>query len=96
MVTWSIPAKNELKQIFDYIAKDTNHYADKVTFDIVEKSESLQDFPQIGRMVPEIDDPSIREVFIHFYRLIYKTLPGEIEILALIHSKRDFTSELLE
>lgn len=96
MVRWSIPAKNDLKQIFDYILKDSKHYADKVTYDIIERSESLQDFPQMGRMVPEIEDPSIREVLIHSYRLIYKTLPGEIEVLALVHSKRDFTSEYLE
>jgi len=96
MVKWSIPARNDLKQIYNYIVIDSNHYAEKVTYDIVEKSEFLQNFPQMGRMVPEIEDPNIREVFIHSYRLIYKVLQEEIEVLALIHSKRDFTSEHLK
>jgi len=65
MVKWSRPARMDLKQIHDYIAEDSRYYAKKVVQTIVEKTEELMVFPDIGRIVPEIDDPNIRELFIH-------------------------------
>jgi plasmid stabilization system protein ParE len=35
MVKWSAPAKRDLKQIHDYIAKDSKYYAKKVSQNIV-------------------------------------------------------------
>ena len=91
MVKWTTPAKLDLKDIHDYIARDSKHYAQKVSQDIIEKSENLRHFPEIGRIVPEIDDPKIREILIYSYRLIYEVLPDGVQVLALIHSKRNFT-----
>ena len=54
MVKWSVPARNDLKQIYDYIAKDSKYYAQRVSQDIVPKTGTLTDFPEIGRVVPEI------------------------------------------
>lgn len=65
MVNWSIPAKNDLKQIHDYIAKDSKYYAQNVVQEIVAKAETLTGFPEIGRAVPEISDQNIRELIIY-------------------------------
>ena len=96
MVEWTGPAKQDLKLIHDYISRDSKFYAQKVSFEIVEKSEKLNIFPEIGRIVPEIGDPKIRELIIYSYRLIYEIFPDKIEILALIHGKRDFSKINLE
>ena len=96
MVKWSQPARMDLKQIHDYIAKDSKYYAKNVAQRIVEKTEKLMDFPEIGRIVPEMDDPNIRELFIYSYRLIYEITPDGIEILAVIHGKRDFFERINE
>jgi plasmid stabilization system protein ParE len=40
--------------------------------------------------VPEIGTPSIRELFVYHYRLIYEVRARDIVILALIHGARDF------
>ena len=90
MVIWSIPAKNDLKQIYDYIAKDSKYYANNVTQNIVEKTEQLSEFQEMGRVVPEIGDPNIRELIVYSYRLVYQISPQRIEILAIIHGRRDF------
>ena len=95
MVKWSKPAKLDLKQIHDYIAKDSKFYAQKVAFEIVEKSEKLNSFPEVGRIVPEIGDPNIRELVIYSYRFIYEVFPDKVEVLALIHIKRNFIKDLL-
>ena len=95
MVKWSNPAKLDLKQIHDYIARDSKYYAQKVSLEIVEKSEKLNQFPEVGRIVPEIGDPAIRELLIYSYRLIYEVFSTKVEVLALIHSKRNFVKDLL-
>lgn len=94
MVKWTTPAKLDLKDIHDYIARDSKFYALKVSQEIVNKSESLNQYPEIGRIVPEIDDPNVRELFVYSYRLIYEVLPTGVQILALIHGKRNFYRKL--
>jgi toxin ParE1/3/4 len=71
MVKWSVPARNDLKQIHDYIANDSKYYAQNVIQEIVAKTETLTEFPEIGRTVPEINDQNIRELIVYSYRLIY-------------------------
>jgi toxin ParE1/3/4 len=92
MVKWSGPAKRDLRQIHNYIAKDSKYYARNVTENIVAKTERLKDFPEIGRVVPEIGDPNVRELFLYSYRLVYEIKSDRVEILAIIHAKRDFLS----
>jgi plasmid stabilization system protein ParE len=95
VVKWTIPAKLDLKSIHDYIARDSKYYAKKVSQDIIEKTEILNNFPEIGRIVPEIDDTNIRELLIYSYRLIYEVLPTDILILTVIHGRRNFTGNLI-
>lgn len=95
MVKWSNPAKLDLRKIYDFIAKDSKFYAQKVSLEFVEKSERLEMFPEIGRIVPEIGAPHIRELLIYSYRLIYEIFPNRIEVLTLIHGKRNFRKELI-
>ena len=91
MVIWSNPAKNDLKKIYEYIASDSKYYALKVSQEFIKKSERLAEFSKAGRIVPEIEDPNIRELIIYSYRLIYEISPNRIEILAIIHGKQDFS-----
>ena len=78
MVIWSNPAKNDLRNIHDYIAKDSKFYAIKVTQEFIEESEKLEEFPKMGRVVPEIGDVNIRELFLYSYRLIYELSSDKI------------------
>jgi len=92
MVNWSIPAKTDLKHIHDYIAQDSRYYAKKVADEILDKSLELLEFPQMGRKVPEVDELSIREVFVYSYRLIYEVEGKDVNVLAVIHGKMDLTA----
>lgn len=57
--------------------------------------KKLNEFPEIGRIVPEISEVNIREVIVYSYRLIYEISSDKIEVLALIHCKQDFSPETL-
>jgi toxin ParE1/3/4 len=94
VVKWTVTAKLDLKSIHDYIARDSKYYAKKVSQDIIEKTEILNNFPEIGRIVPEVADNNIRELLVYSYRLIYEVLPSDILILTLIHGRRNFTGNL--
>ncbi len=50
MVIWSIPARNDLKLIYDYIAKDSRYYATNVVENVVSKAENLDEFPEIAEL----------------------------------------------
>lgn len=91
MVIWSRPAREDLKQIHEFISRDSKQYARKVTDDIVSLSESIEQLPLRGRIVPEIDNPAIRELFAYSYRLIYEVIGERIHILAVIHFRRDLS-----
>ena len=56
MVIWADPAKSDLRAIHDFIASDSKYYAKKVVLDILDKTNILEEYPRIGRKVPEIDD----------------------------------------
>ena len=91
MVKWTTPAKRDLKGIHDYIAGDSAYYAKKVTETIISKSKMLNVFPEMGRMVPELAEPEIRELMIYSYRVIYEIKSDHVDVLAIVHEKRDFT-----
>jgi len=91
-VSWSHEAAADLEGLAEYIARDSAFYAAAVVQEIIEASRSLIDFPKIGRVVPELGNPNIRELFIREYRLIYHVEKHGVVILGLIHGKRDLKS----
>lgn len=50
----------------------------------------LADFPESGRIVPELDDPNIREVIRRPCRIVYRVKPQEriVEIARIWHAAR--------
>jgi len=50
-------------------------------------------FPRSGRKVPEFDDEQLRELIAYSYRIIYQIQAAELVIAAVIHGKRDLTSQ---
>ena len=90
MVIWTPPAKLHLREVERHISLDSRIYAKRVVKNIVARSKELARFPQVGRMVPEFGDPSVLEVFVYSYRLMYRITPKQIDVVALIHAKRDF------
>ncbi|WP_404980581.1 type II toxin-antitoxin system RelE/ParE family toxin [Carboxydichorda subterranea] len=41
-------------------------------------------------MVPELGEPSIRELVVRPYRLVYRVAEQRVEVLAIIHGSRGF------
>ena len=89
MVKWTGHAKAQLRHIHDYIAQDSPFYAKRVSEELVKKTQCLDELPRIGRVVPELNEETIRELSIYSYRILYEIKPTHISVLAVIHKRRD-------
>ena len=87
-IEWSPTAENDLNEIIDYIAQDSLEYALSFYEQVRDKVESLRSFPKLGRKVPELDDPNIRELILRNYRIIYRFSEENVQIIRVIHGSR--------
>lgn len=62
-------------------------------FDAIKK---LEQFPEMGRAVPEIKRNSIRELLHGKYRVIYRFDKDEVAILSVRHGKRKLRARDIE
>ena len=93
-IIWSPEVADDLEQIADFIGRDSPRYARQVATEVLEAIERAAMFPNSGRVVPELDDPVIREVFVYSYRIIYRTSTEAIHIGAIVHGARDLKRAL--
>lgn len=87
-IKWSHDSIEDLKEICRFIALDSPYYANLLRDRIFEMVEHLGLFPELGRHVPESDDPTVRELIYKNYRIIYQIKEGYLEIITVIHGSR--------
>ena len=87
-IIWSPTAVTKLSDIVTYISQDNpiqaEIWADKV-FNAVER---LSDYPNSGRIVPEVNAEKVREIILGNYRIIYEITDIHIAIITVRHCKR--------
>jgi toxin ParE1/3/4 len=89
-VIWSDEAIADLAAIVRYIAIDRARAAEKFGFTIFERTRVLAHFPLTGRVMPEENDPAVREIIVEPYRIIYEVNPSgqTVDILRIWHAAR--------
>ncbi len=86
-VIWTVAARQHLHTIHAYLAMHSPTFAVRMIDRIVLAADRLGDFPMMGRVVPERNDPNKREILEKSYRIIYR-ITQDIEILAVLHGAR--------
>ena len=95
-IVWTELSRDDLKEIFDYIATDSKRYASITINKIYNRAQDIIDNPFIGRVVPEFNTKTIREVIVGNYRIVYKIVTEyRVDILRVYHSARLLTGEKL-
>jgi plasmid stabilization system protein ParE len=56
----------------------------------VTAARSLAELSERGRVVPELEDPSVRELLLSRYRVVYEVFPDRVAVVRIIHASRDF------
>lgn len=88
-LNWTEQSINDLLNIAEYISRDSVKYAGFQIRRIREKAQLLKKQPELGRIVPEIQDEKIRELLLGNYRVIYHLVnDNQINILTVHHSAR--------
>ena len=95
-VVWTDFAINDLDDIGEYIAKDSERYAKVVIKSLFESADILESHPKAGRIVPEFNNKYFRELIRGSYRIVYRIIDiYRIDILTVHHSSRLLTKSVL-
>lgn len=57
----------------------------------LEVADTLSTLSERGRVVPELGETTLREVFVYEYRLLYRVREDRVVIRAFLHGARDFS-----
>ena len=88
-IFWTREALEHLIEIEEYIAKDSPARAATFVDELVGHAETaVAENPQIGRMVPEIARPEIRELIYRKYRIVNRVKKDHLEILTVFEGNR--------
>jgi plasmid stabilization system protein ParE len=85
---WSPLAVERISEIAGYIARDNPIAAEKWVTNIFAMVERLSEFPESGRLVPEMRNIMFREIINGNYRVIYKYENSTVSILTVRHGKQ--------
>jgi len=88
-ILWTQEALEQLIEIEDFISKYNPERAAQFITEIIEHAEAvLPGGPRIGRTVPEISNPEIRELIFKKYRIVYRIDNNNVEILTVFEGHR--------
>ena len=94
-VIWTDSAIQDLHDIGKYISNDSPKYAKLTVSSLIDATSILINHPKAGKMVPEFDLQSFRELIWGSYRIVYKIVDYErIDILTVHHSARSIRNIL--
>jgi len=91
-VIWTDSASAALDEVVEYISQNSP----QAGIDFLERAlgvaDSLSILSERGRVVPEVGDRTLRELFVHHYRLLYRVEDTRIVVIGFLHGARDFTT----
>jgi toxin ParE1/3/4 len=88
-IVWAGRARSDLRISAEYIRRVSPHAARAFVSAVLQAARSLSESPERGRVVPDIDDPEVRELFVGRYRLLYEVHPEAVWVMRVLHSSRD-------
>ena len=90
-------AKGDVAEIYHYIAFDNPNAALRVTDEILDKIDTLNEFPERCPMVPDsvLAKQGYRMLIIEPYIAFFKVFKEDVLVYRVLHGKRDYP-QLLE
>lgn len=94
-VVWAEPALQGLDAIAEYIALDNPMAASRLVQRVFEKTERLADFPQSGRIPPELPNSVYRELVVPPCRIFYREDESDVLVLYVMREEQQLRSYML-
>jgi len=95
-VIWTEPALTDLNKIAEYIALDNIVAARKLVEKVFSTVERLEQFPESGRVPPELEHSRYREIIVGPCRVFYRCDQNKVYILYVMRSERQLRLYLLD
>jgi plasmid stabilization system protein ParE len=70
-VVWTDNAIFDLDSIGNFISKDSVRYAEITVLELFESVDVLEDYPKCGSILPEFNNPELRQLIRGNYRIVY-------------------------
>lgn len=89
-IQFTTRSKSDIAEIVELVSQDNPQTARNLANSLFTSIKQLIDFPEIGRVVPEYSEETIREIIFSQYRIVYKInkFNQEIYIITVYHSRR--------
>ena len=71
-----------------YTEQDAPEVGEHLLREIIDSIGALAEHPEMGRMVPEFDQPFLRELVRPPYRIVYRRDPRHVRIVRVWRSER--------
>ncbi len=82
--------RTDLKEIVCAVrqASGSPEIAERLGSKLIEKALTLSTLPERGRIVPELGLPDVREIIFKSYRVVYRIIDKQVQILRFWHAAR--------
>jgi toxin ParE1/3/4 len=89
-LTWSTPAQQDLAELESYIGSDDPAAASAVVSQLLERVDRLREYPEMGPIIQEFRDRSVRHLVVGNYRILYRLSADrmELEVARIWHGAR--------
>jgi toxin ParE1/3/4 len=89
-VVWTQSALSDLEQIVCYVAADDLEAARRFGTSLIQRVEQVASFPRSGRVVPEVNEDTVREIILTPYRIVYEIFNDtqSLHVLRVWHAAR--------
>ena len=92
-VFWSDEAEQDLDAVFHWYLRSSELAAREQVRRIRQRTATLEQFPDLGRVVPEFSNPRVRELVEGDYRIMYERFVDRVEVFAIVHGRQSFIPE---
>lgn len=89
-VDWSDYAAEQLDELVGHLDSLSQGAGKSLADRVTRRLQQIEYFPDSGRMVPEFELASFRELIESDYRVIYERFPDRLEVVAVVHGARSF------
>jgi addiction module RelE/StbE family toxin len=92
-IIWSPLAIDRITETAEFISEDSPVSAERWINSIFKKVSRLKKYPESGRIVPDLNISSIREIISGNYRIIYRIKQESIIVLTVRHGRQILPEE---
>jgi toxin ParE1/3/4 len=89
-VGWSPEAIDAFEEICEHLLETSPRSAERFASDVFAALARISTFPEIGRVVPEENNPRLREIIVPPYRLIYRLHADGATLETIMHGAVEF------